>query len=226
MAVYAKGRKSLAISDRSGFRVPYQNLRTEWNGLRVSPDDYDPKHPQLTPAKNITDPTALYDPRPDNDPENVTFYVNYNWFGFTNAPLSADGFSQPSMNSLDYEKPNLPAGRGAIGKHFITTPIELFPTGVSATGSVGTETLQSSIDEAGVAGTGAVGTETLEASITEVGVAGTGAVGVFGETDGPNLTLSITESGVAGTGAVGSESVEVDNPTWGTGTWGTGKWGQ
>ena len=62
MAVYAKGRKSLAISDRSGFRVPYKNLRTEWNGLRVSPDDYDPKHPQLTPPKNITDATAPLNP--------------------------------------------------------------------------------------------------------------------------------------------------------------------
>lgn len=226
MAFYAKGRKSLAISDRSGFRVPYKNLKTEWNGLRVSPDDYDPKHPQLTPPKNITDATALYSPRPDNDPENVSFYINYNWFGFTNAPLSADGFSQPSMDSRDYKKPNLTVAKGSIGHVTIELPIEIFPTGTSANGVVGTESLEASIDEVGVAGTGAIGTQTFESTITETGVAGTGAVGVFGETDGPNLTLSITESGVAGTGAIGTESVDVDNPTWGSGTWGNGAWGQ
>tara|TARA_R100001163_G_C5064028_1_gene201486 strand:+ start:700 stop:1380 length:681 start_codon:yes stop_codon:yes gene_type:complete len=226
MAVYAKGRKSLAISDRSGFRVPYKNLKTEWNGLRVSPDDYDPKHPQLTPPRNITDSTALYNPRPDNDPENVSFYVNYNWFGFTNVPLSADGFSQPSMDSRDYEKPNRLNAKGSVGNVTIQLPIELFPSGIAGTGEIGTETFETSITETGVAGTGAIGTETFESTITETGVAGTGAVGVFGETDGPNLTLSITESGVAGTGAIGTESVDVDNPTWGSGTWGNGAWGQ
>ena len=226
MAVYAKGRKSLAISDRSGFRVPYKNLRTEWNGLRVSPDDYDPKHPQLTPPKNITDATALYDPRPDSDPENVSFYVNYNWFGFQNAPLSADGFSQPSMDSRDYKQPNRLNAKGSIGFVTIEMPMEIFASSVHAQCSVGLISTESSIDESGVAGTGAIGTETFESSITETGVAGTGALGAFGETDGASLTLSITETSTVGTGAIGTESVDVDNPTWGTGTWGTGSWGQ
>ncbi len=207
MAVYAKGRKSLAISDRSGFRVPYKNLRTEWNGLRVSPDDYDPKHPQLTPPKNITDATALYDPRPDNDPENVSFYVNYNWFGFQNAPLSADGFSQPSMDSRDYEQPNRLNAKGSIGFVTIELPMEIFA---------------SSVHNQGLAGP----VSDIELTITETGVAGTGALGAFGETDGANLTLSITETSTVGTGAVGTESVDVDNPTWGSGGWGEHAWGE
>ena len=247
MSFYATGRKSLAISDRSGFRVPYKNLRTEWNGLRVSPDDYDPKHPQLTPPKNITDATALYSPRPDKDPENVSFFVNYNWFGFENPPVSADGFTQPSMDSRDYEKPNRLNAKGSIGVVSIETPVEvsvssvhnqglagpvsdievsITETGVAGTSAIGTETFESSITETGVAGTGAIGTETFESSITETGVAGTGALGAFGETDGANLTLSITETGVAGTGAIGTESLDIDNPTWGTGTFGNGSWGQ
>ena len=207
MSFYATGRKSLAISDRSGFRVPYKNLRTEWNGLRVSPDDYDPKHPQLTPPKNITDATALYSPRPDKDPENVSFFVNYNWFGFENPPVSADGFTQPSMDSRDYEKPNRLNAKGSIGVVSIETPVEV---------SV------SSVHNQGLAGP----VSDIEASITETGVAGTGALGAFGETDGANLTLSITETGVAGTGAIGTESLDIDNPTWGTGTFGNGSWGQ
>ena len=226
MAVYAKGRKSLAISDRSGFRVPYKNLRTEWNGLRVSPDDYDPKHPQLTPPKNITDATALYSPRPDSDPENVSFYVNYNWFGFQNVPLSADGFTQPSMDSRDYEKPNRLNAKGSIGTVSIETPVEVSVSSVHRQALVGAESIEIEVNQTGIAGTGAIGTETLESSITETGVAGTGALGVFGETDGANLTLSITETGVAGTGAIGTESLDVDNPTWGTGTFGNGSWGQ
>ena len=227
MSVYAKGRKSLAISDRSGFRVPYRNLKTEWNGLRVSPDDYDPKHPQLTPPRNITDATALRDPRPDNDPENVTFFVNFNWFGFQNVPLSADGFSQPSMDSRDYEKPNRLNAKGSVGFVQIETPVEVNAASVHNQGVVGLiSDIELSIDETSVAGTGAIGTISLETSITETGVAGTGDLGVFGETDGANLTLSITETGLAGTGAIGTESVDVDNPTWGTGTFGTGSWGQ
>ena len=66
----AKGKKSVAISDRSGFKVPYRSLKTTWDGLRVEPEEYEPKHPQLTPARNVVDATALFDPRPDNDPEN------------------------------------------------------------------------------------------------------------------------------------------------------------
>ena len=227
MSFYATGRKSLAISDRSGFRVPYKNLRTEWNGLRVSPDDYDPKHPQLTPPKNITDATALYSPRPDKDPENVSFFVNYNWFGFENPPVSADGFTQPSMDSRDYEKPNRLNAKGSIGVVSIETPVEVNVSSVHNQGLAGpVSDIEVSITETGVAGTSAIGTETFESSITETGVAGTGALGAFGETDGANLTLSITETGVAGTGAIGTESLDIDNPTWGTGTFGNGSWGQ
>ena len=64
MAKYASGKKSQAISDRSGLKVPYTDLKTTWDGLRVSPEDWEPKQPQLTPAKNVVDATALFNPRP------------------------------------------------------------------------------------------------------------------------------------------------------------------
>ena len=78
----ARGKRSFAIGDRSGFKVPYTSLKTTWDGLRVEPDDWEPKHPQLTPAKNVVDATALFDPRPDNDPSNVDFYIGYNYDPF------------------------------------------------------------------------------------------------------------------------------------------------
>tara|TARA_R110000824_G_scaffold2970_14_gene13620 strand:- start:3467 stop:3856 length:390 start_codon:yes stop_codon:yes gene_type:complete len=63
MAIYATGAKSQAICERCGFRIPYQQLTTEWNGLRVCPECWDPKHPQLTP-RTVADAQAIYQPRP------------------------------------------------------------------------------------------------------------------------------------------------------------------
>jgi hypothetical protein len=40
-------------------------MRKEWNGLKVGPDEYEAKHPQLEPNYPGPDPTALYEPRPD-----------------------------------------------------------------------------------------------------------------------------------------------------------------
>ena len=77
MPKYATGKKSLAISDISGLRVKYTELRTTWDGLRVSPEDYEPKHPQLTPRKNVVDATALFNARPDNDPENIEVFIGF-----------------------------------------------------------------------------------------------------------------------------------------------------
>tara|TARA_R100000655_G_scaffold15913_4_gene35093 strand:- start:197 stop:625 length:429 start_codon:yes stop_codon:yes gene_type:complete len=41
----------------------------EWNGLKVGPDEYEAKHPQLEPNYPGPDPTALYEPRPDSRAE-------------------------------------------------------------------------------------------------------------------------------------------------------------
>ena len=223
MARYASGKKSLAISDISGLRVPYTKLRTTWDGLRVSPEDFDPKQPQLTPAKNVVDATALFNPRPDTDPENVVVYIGFTQ-DWTIDPRLLPPVGVPSIGTVGYV--NLE----------ITHTTQ---TGVGGTGAVGTETLEMSINEVGVAGTGAVGTitptgvtgvsgsggtggvgiEALSLSIDEDGVAGTGAVGAEA------LILSIDETGVAGTGAVGNESVSIDESFWGAGDWGEETWG-
>ena len=232
MARYASGKKSNAMSDISGFKVKYKNLKTTWDNLRVEPEEFDPKQPQLTPVKNVIDATALFKPRPDNDPDNVTFFVGYTQ-DWTIDPRLLPGIGMNGRgavgNGVNAEINTLiisvtltgVAGTGAIGTEiplaFITE------TGVAATGAIGTVALSLSITETGVAGTGAIGTESLELTLTETGVAGTGAIGGFGETDGANLQLSITESGVAGTGAIGTEAVNLQG--WGNSTWGEGTWG-
>ena len=205
MAKYARGKKSQAISDRSGLRVPYTQLKTTWDGLRVSPEDWEPKQPQLTPAKNVVDATALFNPRPDNDPENVTFFVGFNY----------DPFLDPRQRP----------GSGVYGAggtaRLDFTDFEYGPEATGAAGTGGIGALAFAVDVTGVSGsggTGNVGVEALEISIAETGVAGAGAVGA----EAPEL--SIAEAGVAGTGAVGSESVEITG--WGQNGWGEDGWGE
>ena len=230
MARFATGKRSKAISDRSGFKVAYTQLKTTWDNLRVEPEEWEPKHPQLTPAKNVTDPVALINPRPDNDPDPVTIFLTYNWFNTNTTSMQANNYNRP----LDiFAVGNV----GHISFEVDNTSI----TGVAGTGATGTESFESSIDEAGVAGTGAIGTsvqtmevsgvsgtagtgavgvEALNLSITESGVAATGAIGTEG------FESSIIETGVAGTGATGTEDAQVDESFWGSGDWNQGAWGQ
>ena len=65
MAKFASGKHAFAISDRSGQRYLYRDMKREWNGLLVGPDEYEEKHPQLGPFRKVDDPQALRDPRPE-----------------------------------------------------------------------------------------------------------------------------------------------------------------
>jgi len=65
MGKFASGKNSYAISDRSGFRYRYKDMRREWNGLLVGKDEFEAKQPQLEPFPKIFDPEALQNARPD-----------------------------------------------------------------------------------------------------------------------------------------------------------------
>jgi len=65
MAKFASGKNAYAISDRSGFRYRYRDMRMEWNGLLVGADEFEAKHPQLGPFRKVNDPQALQNARPD-----------------------------------------------------------------------------------------------------------------------------------------------------------------
>lgn len=205
MAKYARGKKSQAISDRSGLRVPYTQLKTTWDGLRVSPEDWEPKQPQLTPAKNVVDATALFNPRPDTDPENVKIFIGFNYDPFL------DPRQRPSIGV--HGKSNV----GFIG----ITSTNTTQTGVAGTANVGNESLfvESQINVTGAAGTGSVaGTVPVELNAISTGVGGTGAIG------SEALIGSPTATGAGGTGAVGNESVQILG--WGNAGWGEDGWGE
>ena len=56
---FAKGKYAKAVSDRSGFAYPYNEMVKEWNGSLVHKSEFEPKHPQLEPKKHAVDAEAL-----------------------------------------------------------------------------------------------------------------------------------------------------------------------
>jgi hypothetical protein len=62
---FASDKNAYGISDRSGFRYRLRDMKKEWTGALVGPDEYEPKHPQLYPPRVGPDPQALAQPAPD-----------------------------------------------------------------------------------------------------------------------------------------------------------------
>ena len=65
MANYASGKRSKAISDRSGMEFPYKEMVREWNGSLVHVSEFEPKQPQLEPKPHGADAIALRHVRTD-----------------------------------------------------------------------------------------------------------------------------------------------------------------
>jgi|TARA_B100000700_G_C14919585_1_gene796374 hypothetical protein len=63
MAKYASGKRSLAISDRSGMAFPYDEMVKEWNGSLVHNSEYESKQPQIRRRYAVSDAIALQNPR-------------------------------------------------------------------------------------------------------------------------------------------------------------------
>ena len=89
---FAQGKYAYRISDRSGFRYRIKDMRKEWNGSLVGKDEYEEKHPQLTPPRIRTDPEAIRDARPDAKDDNTKFIV-YTNTGLGNIGTILDTFS-------------------------------------------------------------------------------------------------------------------------------------
>ena len=69
MSKFASGKYAYGISVRSGFRYRLRDMRKEWNGLLVGKDEWEEKHPQLTPLRKRPDPEGLRDARPETSLE-------------------------------------------------------------------------------------------------------------------------------------------------------------
>jgi hypothetical protein len=154
MARFASGKDAWGYSDRSGFRYRLRDMVTEWNGSKVGPDEYEPKHPQLSPISVGPDPQALHDPRPRTtlDPVTVRFPV----FDLVSVQFVPLPFAQVKLGNI------------TVSDAVVVQPVSVTLTGVSATVSLGTLTIQGSVavTPTGVSATVSLGT--LSASVTGI----------------------------------------------------------
>jgi hypothetical protein len=244
MAKYASGKKSQAISDRSGLKVPYTDLKTTWDGLRVSPEDWEPKQPQLTPAKNIVDATALFNPRPDTDPENAEVFIGYNFDPFIDprqrpgVGVSANANVGRCSFEIINENQSGVGGTANVGTAEATIQTEIIAVGQAGDGEVGPNVIEIEDIIGGVGGSGDLGTVIVDASQTLTGVGSTGGVGNVSQLLQANPTgvsgngeignafgyQQVTVTGVGSIANVGDAIVE-DPFGWGLGPWGLGPWG-
>ena len=130
--VYASGKHAYGISDRSGRRYRLRDMRTEWTGAKVGPDEFEPKHPQLFPPRAFPDPQALRGPRPETElPEQRSIQHGYNPVGFRDIP----GITP--ANNLVAE-----GGVGTVTVTISDTGNEIVNvTGLAATSAVGSVTV-------------------------------------------------------------------------------------
>ena len=78
MPRFATGKHAYGISDRSGMKYRHRDLKKEWNGSLVGPDEFEAKHPQLGPFRTVADPEAIKDARPSRteNPIEVLLVIN------------------------------------------------------------------------------------------------------------------------------------------------------
>ena len=130
MGKFASGKNSFAISDRSGFRYRYRDMRKEWNGLLVGKDEFEPKQPQLGPFRTVSDPQALRDARPEtNLAEERSIQYGFNPVGYRG-------------DALGLTENNLVA-KAFVGEVTVTIPASggISVTGVSGTAASGSVTV-------------------------------------------------------------------------------------
>lgn len=179
---YASGSKAFGISDRSGFRFRLREMKREWTGALVGPDEFEPKHPQLEPIRVGPDPQALQNPRPDKA-EALQVYVGV-----------------PTVEAPTLERVRAIGAVGEVSVIGTTAGANATPTGVSATGGVGTASVNAvSFPVTGVSGTGAIGSVTVTTTgyttYTVTVASGTNSYGTgnkyyIGGSVSPTLTLS------------------------------------
>jgi len=168
---YASGKHAYGISDRSGRRYRLREMKTEWTGAKVGPDEFETKHPQLFPPRAFPDPQALRGPRPETElPEQRAIQHGYNPVGFRDIP----GVTPPN---------NLVA-QGEVG----TVTITISDTGneaVNVTGSAGASAI----------GSVTVNTTSANVSVNVTGIAGTGTVGAITNVISDTFAVTVSNPG-------------------------------
>ena len=183
---FASGKKAWGISDRSGRRYRLREMKREWNGLLVGPDEFEPKHPQLFPINVGQDPQALHNARPEtNLSEQRALQYGFNPVGFKTIPGIIE------ENDL--------VATGGVGTVTVFLPKTL---GAQALGGVGTVTVQlpATVNQAltGAVATGGVASVSLSTNVTTfyVSVANPGSGNVYYINGTPQATMNLLEGNI------------------------------
>ncbi len=91
---FARGKRSMAISDRSGQAFPYTEMIREWTGSLVHVSEFEPKHPQIRRKRVVGDAIALQNPRSQD------FTFNSGGSRFTTVDLTLPGVFSFSSNGM------------------------------------------------------------------------------------------------------------------------------
>ena len=106
---YASGKYALALCDRCSFEYKLSELKEEWTGFKVCSECYEPKHPQLEPKPHVSDPEALYKPRPNNDHE-----VGEGFVVVTSSNIYQDDFMNPSTLPTNFVISKMTSSLGSV----------------------------------------------------------------------------------------------------------------
>jgi len=194
MVTYATGRKSRAMCDQCGFEVAYITLKTQWDNLRVCPECYEPKHPQLEP-RNVVDAQALWQPRPDRDGDLTKFRVGDS---IGEKPLQINSFAGSVIPTID------PGAAGSAATFSDGTVSVKIDDNVNVSGSAATFSTGSVVPTVnpGAAGSAVTASDGTVIPTVDPGAAGSAATFSIG-----TVTISIDA------GAWGHDA-------WGDNTWG------
>ena len=128
MAKYASGKRSLAISDRSGMAFPYTEMVREWNGSLVHTSEYEPKQPQLEPKPVGSDPQALFNPRPQPASKTSLILLGNNPFttvisgGTTYVNVFSEDHQRSAGDIVRFRGPPVVTSAGPAGSDLIEQP--------------------------------------------------------------------------------------------------------
>ena len=98
--VFARGKRSMSISDRSGMAFPYREMVKEWNGFLVHYSEYEAKQPQLDPRFHGGDPQALRNARPQPAAKTSLIMLSNNPFEI----IKYGGSTFVNVHSIDHQR--------------------------------------------------------------------------------------------------------------------------
>jgi len=131
----ATGKYSYGLCDYCGQRFRYLDLKKNWKGFMVCPEDYEPKEPQIEPQRFRGDVIALSNPRPDRT-EPVVVFVGLPG----DAAFQSQGSASGGTNMQPFPRQNPVEGVGQIGTVILpgaTSDRIITSPSLSGTGSIG-----------------------------------------------------------------------------------------